>query len=341
MWRSPTTPPDETAEAGRPRRSRWLDIVNLAVSILILAIFVRMIPLLTAGSGMSLNELAARVDNLERSVTELQAQVVTPPVAALLELSPVDAAGFWGLDHSTGFLIRNTGTETAVNVRVLVSLSSVSPAWAGALNGMEQIALGTFPSSTVVSMRQVEASAPLTSASGFDAEGSSALELAVVALPPGETLYVTLSLSQDLTARTCAVTQNVRVQVHPSRFGLPGAVAKSLEALPYAFARQLRTVAEQRERVAQFAAVAVCDNCRESAGASGFGLSALAKFSAGGALQQRRDGSLEWAGAAQAEFYAPAGVPDPCGSDARLFGGSSAFISHGGWVYLYELVPTD
>ena len=41
------------------------------------------------------------------------------------------------------------------------------------------------------------------------------------------------------------------------------------------------------------------------------------------------------------EFCAQLGVPNPCESDARLLGDSSEFVSHSGWVCLYESVPTD
>ena len=328
MWRSPTTPPDETPKAGRPRRSRWLDIVNLVVSVLILAIFVRMIPLLTEGSGRSVNELAVRVENLERSVAAIQGQAAAQLSAAHIELLPVDAAGFPGLAGFTGFRIRNTGTETAVNIRAIVALNGVAPAWAGVLTGMEPIEVRTFPASVAVSIRRAQASSP----------ASSTVELAVMALSPGQTLYVALGLPPDLAGTTCAVIQSARVKVRPSRFGLPGAAAESPETLPYDFATQLRIVAEQRERAAQFAAVAICDNCAETADVSGFGLSAVAKFSAGGALRQGEDGALEWDGTARAEFYAPPGVPDPCGSNVRLFTDSSAFVSHSGWVYLVDFV---
>ena len=342
MWRSPTTPPDEAAEAGRPRRSRWLDIVNLAVSVLILAIFVRMIPLLTAGSGHSLNDLAFRVDSLERSVAAIQAQVAAPPGQARLELAPVDAAGFHGLGRFTGFRIRNTGTETASNIRALVILSGVSPGWAGVLTSTEQLAVRTFPASVAVSIRRTEASSPLANASGSGATARSALELTVAALAPGQTLYVALGLSPELTARTCAVAQSTRVEVRPSRFSPPGMPSASLEALQYDFAGQLRTQVESRGRVAQFAALAVCDNCRDPAGAGNLNLSALAGFSVvGGEPRQGKDDAWEWDVEARAEFYAPAGIAAPCDAAARLFDDSFAFVSHAGRIYLYDVLDAE
>jgi hypothetical protein len=331
MWRSPTTPPDETPAAGRPRRSRWLDIVNLAVSILILAIFVRMIPLLTEGSGYSVNELTVRVENLERAMEAMKGQAAAVPAAARLELLPVDAAGFHDLQRFTGFRIRNTGSATAVNILAIVTLHSVAPAWSMRLTGMEPIEVRAFPSSIAASVRHTQAPSPSGSAE------VSAVEIAVMALPPGQTLYVALGLPSDLASPTCAVIQSARMGVRPSRFGPPG-MQVALAALPYDFVTQLRTATEQRHRAATFAAVVVCDNCAATASVSGFGLSALADFTAGGVIHDTEGDSLEWVGTARAEFYAPPGIPDPCNEDTGLFADSFAFTSRSGWVYLADLV---
>lgn len=343
MWRAPTESHEGSSGAAGPQRSRWLDIVNLVVSILILAIFIRLIPLLSAERDRQL--LANRVARLEERIAVLEARANALSSPTDLALDRLDLAAPQG---SAGFRIRNTGAATARDVRVVVALDAVAPSWNQALDSIHHLTVRTYPPSLEVVTRTLQIPTMPQQMGGPGIVGDNALELTLDALPPGGEWYIVVDLASDFLVEACRVAWSGRVEVRPSRFAPLSLSAEVLEVMKYGLGRRFREEVERHGWLAELAVTAECLNCGGAADRATARLSALSALSIRSTPARLvQDASTAyaaaWDTAVTATLSRPPGapLPDYCADGAALFQDASLFGVYPGRIFLYEFSPTS
>ncbi len=346
MWRAPTESHEGSSDAAGPQRSRWLDIVNLVVSILILAIFIWLIPLLTAERDRQL--LADRVTRLEERIAVLEARADALSGSTGLALGRLDMAPSQGSASAAGFWIRNTGSAAARDVRVVVALDAVAPPWNQALDSIHRLAVRTYPSSLEVVTQTQQIPTMPQQLGGPGILGDNALELTLDTLAPGGEWVIVVELASDLPVETCRVAWSGSVEVRPSRFAPLSLSADALEVLQYGLGRRLREGVEQHGWLADLAVTAECLNCgaAERATARLSALSALLSIRSTPArlLEDAGTGyAAAWDTTVSATLSVPSGgpLPDYCVADAALFQDASLFGVYPGRIFSYAFSPTS
>jgi hypothetical protein len=352
MWRSPKKPQQAASddvqheEARKVTRLRWLDIVNLIVSIAILAVVIRAIPLLSqTPEEQTEAELRARVARLESTVQALQSEpaaATAEAVSARLEILPLETDSAEARRGFTGVRVTNVGMGTARNVRAQILLSMVWPQWSSVLSGFSQLTITTTPASLVATISESqEPMQTLTTA------GDNAVEVAVESLPPGETLSVLIGPGPNFPAQTCVFSRSGRVQARSPAIAAILADSTYADASQARFTDHLQTQAESNAWVAQFVAGAGCDNCEGSADSAAFALPVLRElWVQQGTPELILEGALtrlEWDATVRAAFYQPQGTI----SGATCNGGESAvpaaatFNGYPGVLMAYELLGSQ
>ena len=342
MWRAPSEPHDGPSDAAAPRRSRWLDIVNLVASILILVIFVSLFPLFSAQREQQ--ALVDRVARLEQRVALLETTLSAVSSATNLAMGRLHIASSQG---AAGFWVRNTGPNAAKNVSVLVALDAVAPSWQESLGSIHRLSVRTFPPSldVTVQARQIPTMPP--ELGGSTVVGDNALELTLETLPPGGEWYIVVELSNQFPVEACSVVRSGRVQVSPSRFAPFGLSAGSLEAMQVEVGQCFQEGAMQQAWVADLAVTAECLNCGEPqrAGARLSALSGLAVRSTPAVLLGGAGSgyTVAWDTTLSAALRRPPGalLPGYCHVEGTLFQEASLFSTSPGSIFLYEFSPTS
>ncbi len=346
MWRAPSESHGGSSDVAGPQRSRWLDIVNLVVSILILAIFVRMIPLFTAERDRQL--LADRVARLEERVATLEAMARTLAAPTALSLGRLDIAPSQDSASTVGFWIRNTGLAAARNVKVVLVLDAVAPPWGEAVDSVHQLAVRTFPPSLQVAAQAARVPSMPQEFGAAAVTGDNALELTLDVLPPGGEWYIVVGLSDALPLETCRIVRSGRVQVRPSRFAPLSLSANALEVMRYRLGRHLREELERRGWLAELAVSAECLNCGGTTEVARARLSSLSGlFIRSTPVRLLGDGGMSfvatWGVTLSATLSRPPGAPLPayCLGEGALFQDAFLFSTYSGGIFRYEFSPVS
>jgi len=334
MWQSPKPSPDRRPDAGRPQGHRRLEIANLIVSVLILAVFIRSVPLLLSSRDSQPSAyLTYQVERLEQEVADLRAQVEQLARPARLEVTALETAMANG-ERVVGFQIANSGPYPAQNVRILVTLDAVSPVWNAVLHDISQLTLRAFPQSLEASA-WVQRVPPSGGMESWAISGANAMEFTAEILQPNGTLYVGFGLP----AETCAFNASGQVKVRASGAAPLVLRAESLQALQVAFARQMSAEAQGQSRIAQFSAVASCYNCQNPPGRLTIAVPALRDLRVtNGPARLNGQGAAEWDVTVRAVFDAPRnGAGGDCPDTALSTDG--AFLVYPHRVFSYEFSP--